>query len=58
METPEKRKEDALNSVRGFAYHIQDAIRHTPAENVTRSRIVDRCAALSSSSYLGNQFQV
>lgn len=42
METPEKRKADALASVSGFAFHIQDAIRNTPAENVSRSRIVDR----------------
>ena len=44
METPEKRKADALASVSGFAFHIQDAIRNTPAEAVSRSRIVDRCA--------------
>ena len=43
METPEKRKADALASVSGFAFHIQDAIRNTPADNVSRSRIVDRC---------------
>lgn len=42
METPEKRKADALASVSGFAFHIQDAIRNTPAESVSRSRIVDR----------------
>ncbi|CAK0786834.1 hypothetical protein CVIRNUC_010048 [Coccomyxa viridis] len=42
METPEKRKADALESVKGFGFHIQDAIRNTPAEMVTRSRIVDR----------------
>ncbi len=42
METPEKRKADALVSVSGFAFHIQDAIRNTPAESVSRSRIVDR----------------
>ena len=44
METPEKRKADALASVAGFASHISDAIRNTPAEGVSRSRIVDRCA--------------
>ena len=44
METPEKKKADALASVSGFAFHIQDAIRNTPAEAVSRSRIVDRCA--------------
>ena len=43
METSEKRKADALASVSGFAFHIQDAIRNTPADNVSRSRIVDRC---------------
>ena len=43
METPEKRKADALESVKGFGFHIQDAIRNTPAEMVSRSRIVDRC---------------
>jgi hypothetical protein len=46
MDTPEKRKADALTSVRGFAFHIQDAIHHTPAEAVSRNRIVDRCARL------------
>ena len=47
METPEKRKADALASVSGFAFHIQDAIRNTPADNVSRSRIVDRCLFLA-----------
>ena len=42
METPEKRKADALASVAGFCAHIQEAIRHTPAECISRSRIVDR----------------
>ena len=42
METPEKRKADALASVAGFCAHIEDAIRHTPAECISRSRIVDR----------------
>ena len=47
METPEKRKADALASVSGFAFHIQDAIRNTPAAAVSRSRIVDRYAVRS-----------
>ena len=52
METPEKRKADALASVSGFAFHIQDAIRNTPAENVSRSRIVDRYTLNISASHV------
>ena len=44
IRSPEKKKADALASVSGFAFHIQDAIRNTPAEAVSRSRIVDRYA--------------
>ena len=36
------RQADALASVAGFCAHIEDAIRHTPAEKISRSRIVDR----------------
>ncbi len=46
MDTPEKKKADALKSVSGFAFHIQDAIRNTHAEAVSRSRIVDRCTVV------------
>ncbi|CAL8465230.1 g4765 [Coccomyxa elongata] len=42
QETPEKRKADALASVSGFCAHIEEAIKHTPAAVVSRSRIVDR----------------
>ena len=42
-QSAEERKADALAAAQGFAYHIQDAIRNTPAEGVSRNRIMDRC---------------
>ena len=44
---PEERKADALAAAEGFAFHIQDAICNTPAEGVSRNRIMDRCAGCS-----------
>ena len=48
-QSAEERKADALAAARGFAFHIQDAIRNTPAEGVSRNRIMDRCAAFTLS---------
>ncbi|BDA48885.1 Monooxygenase 2 [Coccomyxa sp. Obi] len=39
---PEECRADALESVKGWSSEITDAIRCTPAERITRSRIADR----------------
>ena len=46
---PEECRADALESVKGWSSEITDAIRCTPAERITRSRIADRFCLLPCS---------
>jgi hypothetical protein len=40
---PEECRADALSTVAGWTDDIIEAIRNTPADRITRSRIADRC---------------
>ncbi len=45
-DNPEEAKQDALRQVEGWAKGVDAAIRDTPAETISRSRIVDRSACV------------
>ena len=44
--SPEEAKQEALKQVEGWAKGVDAAIRDTPAETISRSRIVDRYGLL------------
>jgi hypothetical protein len=43
FDTDEGRRADALACVKGWGCHIEDAIRNTPPDKLSRNRIQDRC---------------
>lgn len=43
--TPEARQAVALAAVKGWAWSVEECIRRTPPEDITWSRISDRCGA-------------
>lgn len=50
LQSAEERKADALAAAEVFAFHIQAAIRNTPAEGISRNRIMDRCGGISQAA--------
>ena len=42
---PKECRRDCLETVQGWSSEITYAIKSTPLERITRSRIADRCAA-------------
>ena len=44
---PEECRRDCLETVQGWSSEITDAIKSTPLERITRSRIADRWAVLA-----------
>jgi hypothetical protein len=43
--SPEAQREEALSFVRGWAWGIEDAIRASPPDTLSRSRVRDRCGS-------------
>ncbi len=51
IQTASAMQEAALASVDGFAWQLQDVIAATPAADIVRSRLYDRCATCCTGAY-------